>query len=645
MQPFATQHSLFRAYDIRGDKQYFTAGFIQALGDAFFRLYTRNPTNYSHDKPATTNEFSSQYRAKETTVILGFDVRCGSECIAEALAERLQQQGLQVFYLGLITTPMMAFWTEQYNGHGIMVTASHSHRDILGIKWLYENASPSEAAIKALYQDLVCAAPREELTHLNIPVNNSPTVISLPTDAVAAPYIETIKRVFSDIYSHKYNHKNASQKNASPENSGHKRVAAKQSLKQKLDMTVVIDCMHGATSRIAAPLFTTFCQRVIIINDTPDGSFPMGNPDPTEANRLAELQQMVIVNQADIGLAFDGDGDRLMIVDDSGKVVMSDHLLYLLARVAITERPESRLHEIEPAHYNKSGDHSVNNNDIDARTDTNNERTPQVLFDVKCSHHLPVLLEALGAAPVMSRTGSGFMRERLRSYDSHIVFAGELSGHFIFNDGYFTAYDDAMYAGLRLLHWLAYTSDHNHTLSPAFDALGTPINLSDLYRLTDITSQLPDIVITSDHYLPMATEVSTECSIIKRLATHCHHLQRLVHTSISDNHSVDHNSEVEKNTSHPLTKCLDTCCLPYATTAQAQQLLPEGTQITCIDGVRLDFARGFGVLRQSNTSQSLTVRFAADSTTDLQNIQAQFVAICEWIDQDLAEQIAAIDPE
>ncbi|MGP4953270.1 phosphomannomutase, partial [Psychrobacter sp. T6-1] len=130
--PFATQQSLFRAYDIRGDKQYFTSDFITALADAFFRLYSQyriDSNHHSNHKLNTPALSPFELRAKKTTVIVGFDVRAGSECIAEALTKRIQQRGLQVIYLGLVTTPMMAFWTEQYDGHGIMVTASHSPKD------------------------------------------------------------------------------------------------------------------------------------------------------------------------------------------------------------------------------------------------------------------------------------------------------------------------------------------------------------------------------------------------------------------------------------------------------------------------------------------------------------------------------------
>ena len=611
MPSFAAQQSLFRAYDIRGDEQHFTADFIQALGSAFGRLYQnyhyQNHNVTQRSKPASSSKAKSHNKPKETTVIIGYDVRYGSDSMAKILASILQRQGLQIINLGLITTPMMAFWAEQYDGHGIMVTASHSAKGILGIKWLVGNASSSAEDIQLLYQNLVAFTANQgknqnESVSLKLPnacqSNDDPatsilSVIGLPTDTVAVPYIDAITEVFVSIYP---------EQNLSASN--------KRTFK-KLDLTVVIDCMHGATSRIALPLFSTFCQRVIIINDTPDGSFPMGNPDPTEPNRLAELQQTVIVNTADIGLAFDGDGDRLMIVDNSGKVVMPDHLLYLLASVAITERSEIW------------------------RADT---VTPQVLFDVKCSHHLPILLSGLGVTPILSKTGSSLMRQQLQADGNQILFAGELSGHFIFNDGYFTVYDDAMYAGLRLLHWLVYTATHHDNSSAAIGLWGEPIERFHPPRLTDITHRLPMLVSTADHYLPLPDRASLPCPIMQQLAEFCYYLQCLVAESFDDFDSTH-------NAAHMPSPCSCASSVEHTTLAQAKQLLPKGTRLTCIDGVRLDFTHGFGILRQSNTSHHLTVRFAGDSLADLKDIQARFVALCRPFDKNLAAQIAALISE
>ena len=611
MPSFAAQQSLFRAYDIRGDEQHFTVDFIQALGSAFGRLYQtyhyQNHNVTQRSKPACSSKAKPHNKPKETTVIIGYDVRCGSDSMAKVLASILQRQGLQIINLGLITTPMMAFWAEQYDGHGIMVTASHSAKDILGIKWLVGNISPSAEDIQSLYQDLIAfsanqRSSQDESSILKLPnacqindkqVTSILSVIGLPTDTVALPYIDAITEVFVSIYP---------EQNLSASN--------KRTFK-KLDLTIVIDCMHGATSRIALPLFSTFCQRVIIINDTPDGSFPMGNPDPTEPNRLAELQQTVIVNTADIGLAFDGDGDRLMIVDNSGKVVMPDHLLYLLASVAISERPKSW------------------------RADT---VIPQVLFDVKCSHHLPILLSGMGATPILSKTGSSLMRRQLQADGNQILFAGELSGHFIFNDGYFTAHDDAMYAGLRLLHWLVYTATHHDNSSAAIGLWGEPIERFHPPRLTDITHQLPMLVSTADHYLPLPDRTSLPCPIVQQLAEFCYYLQCLVAEPFNNFDSACH-------AAHVPSQCSCASSVEHMTLAQAKQLLPKGTRLTCIDGVRLDFTHGFGILRQSNTSHHLTVRFAGDSLADLKDIQARFVALCHPFDKNLAEQIADLISE
>lgn len=625
MTHFSAQQSLFRAYDVRGARQLFTSEFVHALGEAFAQLY--------------------QWQSCGNTIVIGYDVRCNSDTIAHTLANILSGQALTVINLGLITTPMMAFWAEQYDGHGIMVTASHSEKNTLGVKWLVANASPSSKDIQNLYQKLLAideAKASYVQNSLSINTNSSsfnnsyslnsssqsttiPTnrINHLPAKTVTGAYIEAIAAVFFRIYQH-----------SDTRNSDTQMTDGIYSL-SKLNITIVIDCMHGATSNIAQLLFQRFCRQVIMLNDTPDGNFPLGNPDPTEPNRLAELQQTVMIYEADMGLAFDGDGDRLMIVDNRGKVVAPDHLLYLLAQVAMTERPLST--------------------DVDA---------PQVLFDVKCSHHLTTLLTSLGATPVMTRTGSSLLRQQLQARGAHAIFAGELSGHFIFNDGYFMVFDDAMYGGLRLLHWLTHsasvgiinqsimnkhtdlgsnTSDYSKPVSITVDVWGEPKPATAPYQLTDITQNLPMLVSTADHYLPLSSKVDSHCTIIEHLVAFCHYLQHLVHNNTRCKRLV---AEVAPNTvaANSSSPCHYGHTLQY-TTAQAQQLLPAGTRLSCIDGLRLDFDNGFGVLRKSNTSHSLTVRFAGDSVADLKDIQAHFVALCRPFYDTLAEQIADICPE
>lgn len=618
---FAAQQGLFRAYDIRGERQYFTTDFVAALAVVFAQLYktqsyysqnsyskTLYPKSACQDSHLLSNKADT--KAKATTVVIGFDVRIGSEAIANTLADTLQNKGLIVINLELVTTPMMAFWAQQYDGHGIMVTASHSAKDTLGIKWLLGNTSPSSLEIQSLYQQLSQAQILADAKQ------NHTT--DLPAPLIANRYIEAITQALKTIYQRNIN--------ASPATTS-----------DKLNLTLVIDCMNGATSNVAQPLFARFCQRVIMLNDTANGDFPIGNPDPTEPNRLAELQQAVIVHQADMGFAFDGDGDRLMIVDNSGKVIVADHLLYLLAQVAITDRP---------AHTALSA--------------------PKVLFDIKCSHHLPHLFNELGAVAMMTRTGSSLLRQQLQAskYEQAPIFAGELSGHFIFNDGYFMAYDDAMYAGLRLLHWLTYTAPTLDILVPtisdisddsqsaniltATNVWGEPRANIPPYQLTDITQKLPTLVSSADHYLPLSQSFLTQnngnsCTFIEHLVEYCHYLLRLVHDEPQDNATAKRAMQETIFAQSISCQCFSAKAPMLKTRSDAERILPLETRLSTIDGLRLDFAHGFGVVRRSNTSNSLTVRFAGDSRAEMQTVKARFVALCQLFDKDLAAQMAAIE--
>jgi len=589
MPSFAAQQCLFRAYDIRGSRQHFTTDFVYAVGIAFAHLY--RAANYQLEdrdvkNSTTTQNASNKQNTSKNIVVIGYDMRFGSDSIAQTLANILTQHDVQVIQLGLITTPMMAFWAEQYQGHGIIVTASHSAKDILGIKWLVNHKSPNSNEIQLLYQQLTddnsrnpCNAQNTPLNTLDVPMATNQNDLS--GEQVIEVYIDAIAQVFRHMYpAHKLHTNNDISSN-------------------KLDLVVVIDCLHGATSNIAQRLFDRFCRPVIMLNDTADGDFPLGNPDPTEPYRLQQLQQNVLHHQADVGIAFDGDGDRLMVVDNSGKVVTADDLLYLLAKVALSEHPTSS---------------------------TNSSLTPQILFDIKCSHHLPKLLSELGALPVLSKTGSSFMRQQMQHTDSPILFAGELSGHFIFNDQRFIVYDDAMYAALRLLHCLAAADEING-------------NDNGKKSLTDMTQCLPAMVNTADHYLPMPTIPESDCSFIEQLSRLCQYLHKLVEMSVEE----DAGDSLTHTDLPPLCHC--SANRQHITLEQARYLLPVGTKLSGIDGVRLDFAHGFGVLRQSNTSHNLTARFAGDTLADLKEIQAKFAALCQPFDKKLAKQIVTIPAE
>lgn len=561
MHPFLPQQKLFKAYDIRGDERYFTDDFLWSLGQSFAKLFKTT-------QPALSSPLS---------VVIGYDVRTQSEFIARFLAYQLIQHDIEVIWLGQVTTPIMAFMANRYMGHGLMVTASHSERHINGIKWLVNHQSPSSQDIAELFDSLIA-------TQLTIPNSQLLAhIMAYPLDPIPTliPYQQGIYSALSQISAH----------------------TSATILTPAANLHIVIDCMSGATSRFAEAIFSGLGYRCTLLNANADGTFPKGNPDPTEAGRLTELSQAVIEQKADIGLAFDGDGDRLMVVDSTGQVIAPDHLLYLLANIALAQKPKA--------------------------TATPH---PAVIFDVKCSHHLPIMITKQGGIPLMQKTGSSLMRKSLQNKTQNAIFAGELSGHFLFNDGYFVLHDDAMYAGIRLLHWLQYQPK----------------------TLTQIVAELPFSVSTADMYLPIDTAeigqnfinnlIHTTKTTLSFLKTpiqvydpHYNHFLAIAsyHSELSEFLPTHRPKKIRLKKGKKL---------PFFTKYPLPKLSQAHT-ITTIDGLRVDFPYGFGILRKSNTGNFLTVRFAGNTLSDLRSIQTMFVSLCQHLDKNLALQVAQIEPQ
>ncbi|MDO5768064.1 MAG: phosphomannomutase/phosphoglucomutase [Psychrobacter sp.] len=588
--PFAEQRSLFKAYDVRGDNALFTEAFIRAFAQAFARQLAK-----------------SQVRR----LVIGYDMRQASQTIAQQLAFAIADCGIEVIWLGLVSTPMMAFWANEYDGHGVIATASHSERHICGIKWLLFGESPGSEDIIHLYDSLLTVPPSASLDQ---PVTQLP-VTYLDQKSVHQRYLMQAVKAIHAIKDHVASTVPCrgvfadSDSDKADEASTHSPAMTSPTVLNPIKpFKVVIDCLNGATGPIAHAFFAQFetlCHEVIVLNEVPDGDFPFGNPDPTEPGRLESLKVAVLAHQADIGLGFDGDGDRLMVVDNRGKILAPDHLLYLLAKVAIEDSI--------PAQSRSASDSSTRSGRATPYKKEDGQANfakatcpPTVIFDVKCSHHLPALIEQMGAQPYMSKTGSSIMRKALQSGSSQALFAGELSGHFLFNDGYFVLHDDAMYAALRLIYWLSRRPD----------------------SLADIVAKLPAMINTPDVYLPLKSHDYTssvdERPLLAKLAKLC---QRLQSGCSSDSNPAF----FSQGRLLPLT-------------GSRKLGLPANTRLTCIDGIRLDFTNGFGVIRPSNTSHCLTVRFAGNTLADLRAIQQRFVALCEYIDTDLAGQIAKIRP-
>ena len=508
LHPFLPQQALFKAYDIRGDITLFSDDFLWALGQGFARLFAQHGGG---------------------RVAIGYDVRKFSPRIAAFIAYHCHVQGLSIDWLGQVTTPMMAHAASCQDGHGVMVTASHSPRHVHGVKWLCAHHSPSAEAIGALFDTLA-----------DVPAY-VPTAADL---AAVQAFASQLGQADATVF-------NAYQASMTQAFARIQHACYCACTPRHAPLRLVIDCMNGATSRFAERLFSGFGYDCQMLNAMPDGSFPKGNPDPAEPARLAELSHAVVASGADMGLAFDGDGDRVMVIDGHGRMIAPDNLLYLLAQIALAERP----------------------------TLAGVESTAEVMFDVKCSHHVPTLLAAHGALPVMQKTGSSLMRQALQRRHRASVFAGELSGHFLFNDGYFVLYDDAMYAALRLLNWLRYQ----------------PVTFAELL------ASLPVSVSTADMYLPIAS---------------AEYGQRL------------------------LNQLLAAAQKPFSRLRRAFAV----REVSTVDGLRLDFAHGVGILRRSNTGNYLTVRFCGDTLADLQHAQRVFSRLCASVDDDLAAQVAQIQP-
>lgn len=474
---FDKQRPLFKAYDIRGKELLFSDDFICALSVVF----------------------ANHYKAYGNKLTLGFDVRPKSRHIGQIFYHTFQRFGIDVHFVGLATTPLVAYASQDTKGNGIMITASHSPKDILGIKWLTQGQSPTPSQIVAIFDQLQ-SVPYRNL-YDNSDTNTTSVNLPAPIDTYAKQYAGQILAIFDKL------------------NTCHQ------------PKTLIIDCLNGATGDLATAIFdqlSTVGYTVIMLNNQPDGSYPKGDPNPAKPNRLTELCQAVKQHKADLGFAFDGDGDRLAVVDNLGHVVAFDWLILLLANCAFAANPTKN----------------------------------SVLYDVKCTHCLKNTLTQQGLKPLISQTGSSHLRHAI-THNSQLVFAGELSGHFIFNDGLFISHDDGLYAAMRLLAFLGNQ------------------------KLSDVIDGLPSYIATPDIYIDMTCAKTW----IEHFSTHLQH-------------------------------------------TPAYQMKYPNSQFCFVDGIRLDNNKGFGLIRASNTSDSLTVRFAADDKMAFDEIIDTFIALLNDLPDD-----------
>ncbi len=335
--------------------------------------------------------FGSAALAKgEQTVVIGRDGRLSGPDLIKALASGLQATGVNVIDLGIVATPMVYFGTNTLGAaSGIMVTGSHNPPDYNGFKMVLAGEAIYGDAIQSLYQAIVNKDFRQGSG-------------SYKTHDIKAAYLE---RIISDV------------KLARP-------------------IKIVIDCGNGVAGAFAGDLYRGMGCEVTELFCEVDGNFPNHHPDPAHPENLQELIRALQSGDAEIGLAYDGDGDRLGVVTKDGQIIYPDRQLMLFAEDVLTRNPGA-----------------------------------QILYDVKCTRHISAWVKARGGVPLMWKTGHSLVKAKLRETGSPL--GGEMSGHVFFKDRWY-GFDDGMYAGARLLEILSKVSDMTATLNSLPQSDSTP---------------------------------------------------------------------------------------------------------------------------------------------------------------------------
>ena len=348
--------NIFRGYDIRG-------------------IY---PTELDEDTAYSIGlGFGSHIkRMGKTTCVIGHDNRLSSDVLINALKTGIMETGIDVINLGLVTTPMYYYACIKLQVYsGVMVTASHNPKDDNGFKFAFDEAGNCKGQE---IQDFL----GEILTgHFESGMGQESFYDIRPD------YIRLFKENL---------------------HFGDRRVK------------VVVDPGNGTTAIIAKEIYEMFPIDIIMINGESDGHFPNHHPDPCVEANLAQLKEKVLEVGADIGVAFDGDGDRLGIVTHTGKYIPTDQYMIIIIRDII-----------------------------------NKVAKKEFLYDVKCSKALSDEIEKLGGKGICYRTGNSYTKAKVR--DADLPFGGELSGHVYFRDRW-PGFDSGLYAGLRILEILSHTN-------------------------------------------------------------------------------------------------------------------------------------------------------------------------------------------
>jgi phosphomannomutase/phosphoglucomutase len=337
--------------------------------------------------------FGTEALAKDVREIaVGRDGRLSGPKLRDALIEGIRSTGVGVVDVGMVATPMLYFATYELGTQsGIEITGSHNPPEYNGLKMVLAGEAMFGEGLQRLRQRI----ERGDLARAQQPG-------ALRTADVTDAYL---KRIAGDV-----------------------KLARK--------MKIAVDCGNGVAGAMAPALYRALgCEVVELFCDV-DGTFPNHHPDPAHLENLADLQRALRETDAELGLAFDGDGDRLGVVTKGGEVIFPDRQMMLFARGVLAEQPGA-----------------------------------QIIYDVKCSRHLAREIKARGGVPLMWRTGHSLIKAKLR--ETGAPLAGEMSGHIFFKHRWY-GFDDGMYAGARLLELLSREADPSAALNALPNSASTP---------------------------------------------------------------------------------------------------------------------------------------------------------------------------
>jgi len=418
----------------------------------------------------------------QNTVAVGRDGRLSGPALSAALVRGLVAAGVQVIDIGMATTPMLYFAANTACQSGIQVTGSHNPKDYNGFKMVL--------AGRAIYGDEIQAL-RQMMETETWQLKAGGSVKSLD---VLADYTQ---RIVGDI-----------------------RLAR--------PMKIVVDSGNGIAGASAPAIFRALGCEVIELFSEVDGEFPNHHPDPSKPENLQDLMQALKTTGAELGLAFDGDGDRLGIVTKDGNNIYPDRQMQLFAQDVLRRVPGGT-----------------------------------ILFDVKCSQRLAPAIEAAGGQALMYKTGHSLIKAKMKAIEAEggqAPLGGEMSGHIFFKERWY-GFDDGTYAGCRLLEIVSQSDDANAVLNALPTSFSTP-------------------------------ELNVACA---------------------------------EGEPHTVTKALQ---------AKAASAFSVPAQVSDIDGLRVDWPDGFGLIRASNTTPVLVLRFEGQTEAALHRIEADMLALLRSVKPD-----------